>query len=104
MIDKYIEFNSLNESKEESKFKVGDTVIVNDKLSEIIEKYDWNIIMKKYIGETFFIKRIDYDEYRKRYKYYIFKNTYVYEDCIDLIEPIEPLKVRWYKKGKFDND
>jgi hypothetical protein len=103
MIDKYIEFNSLNESREEPEFKVGDTVTVNDKLLKYIEKYGWSNEMKKLVGGTFIINRVDYDVYRKRYMY-IIEDSYVFDDCIDLIKPIEPPKVRWYKKGKLEND
>jgi hypothetical protein len=101
MINKYIEFNSLNESKDEPKFKVGDTVTVNDELLNQIRDYDWSYEMKKFIGGTFFIDRIVYEDRKKRYRYYIVANAYVFDDCL---EPVEPPKVRWYKKGKLEND
>jgi hypothetical protein len=108
MIDKYIEFNnSLNESKAEPKFEVGDTVVINDKLLKVIDDYDWSSSMKYFVGETFMIVKVVYEKHERRYRYYMNRNGvlyYVYDNCIDLIKPIELTKVRWYKKGKLEND
>jgi phosphosulfolactate synthase (CoM biosynthesis protein A) len=105
MIDKYREFNdSLNESIDKLKFEEGDAVLVNDKLLKYIENCGWSNEMKKYVGGTFFIIKVEYNKYRERYMYFIREDAFVYDDCIDLVKPIGQTKIRWYKKGKLEND
>jgi hypothetical protein len=97
-MNNYEEFNSLNESTKEPKFKVDDAVVVNSNLLKAIGDYGWNDSMKRHVGEKYFINRIVFDDYR--YRYYILPGTFVYDDCIDSTKP----QIRWYKKGKLEND
>ena len=105
MINKYREFSSLNESLYKPKFNVGDAVTVNDNILKFIEYCGWTIKMKEYIGGTFFINKIEYDDYIGRYKYYIQSDVFIFDDCLNLINfTNEHPKIRWYKKGKLEND
>jgi hypothetical protein len=102
MIDKYLKFNSLNESKDEPKFKVGDKVKIQDSfLNNLKVEGDKNYLLNL-IDKIFIIERIEYDISGHYYKCRL-KNSYfnLNENILDLVESKNaPMKVRWYKKGK----
>lgn len=74
-----------------NKFKIGDRVIVNNKLKDYIKNRNWNSGMYNLINNEFIISDIHGDRiFLKDFGFY------VYEDCIELLG--DDIKIKWINK------
>jgi co-chaperonin GroES (HSP10) len=100
----------LEESLKELPFKVGDVVIVNNKLRYWVKKEDWDIHMLSFIGKKFTIRNIitPNSAYGTRFgsafaalSAALSGNFWVPFECLDLAESSNhTLSIKWYKDGK----
>jgi hypothetical protein len=87
--------------------KVGDKVRVNDELKYWAHKYDWDEGMLHAIGKEFVISFISSSKstFFETYEVRLVDMDYWWPiQCLDPLEKVddEPVRVRWYKKGKLE--
>lgn len=80
------------------KFKVGDDIIVNDKVMKY--QYRWGPIISKMIGKKLKIRRIIQEQGEIKLFFMDFNSFYLYPDCCDPIDKNDNddiIKIKWYE-------
>jgi hypothetical protein len=103
-MNNYEEFNSLNESNTEPKFKVGDNIKIKDKFLTLLKLYKDPRCLFLF-NEIYIIEKISHGDFFSDFYECKLKGIpfYLNENVLDLVESEEStMKTRWYKKGKLE--